>query len=214
MQLKGGAGYMKDAPYEKILRDIRIFPIFEGANDVMRAFVALSGMKPVGEELSELGEIGLGDPIGSLGVLADYVGRRIQRRVRPDRITKAHAELKEHADAVSKQVQELRGVSESLLRNHRKEIMHRQFQQKRIYAAIADILAQVAVLSRVTQIFEDHGVESSSEERAIAETFCGRAARRVHSSFEQIETNDDKRMTAIAGRAYKHGKYGYALFAD
>ena len=66
LQLKGGAGYMKDEPYEKILRDIRIFPIFEGANDVMRAFVALSGMRPVAEELSELGEIGLGDPIGSI----------------------------------------------------------------------------------------------------------------------------------------------------
>src|SRR5436189_16225 len=36
LQLKGGAGYMRDEPYEKILRDIRIFPIFEGANDVMR----------------------------------------------------------------------------------------------------------------------------------------------------------------------------------
>ena len=53
MQLKGGAGYMLDEPYEKILRDIRIFPIFEGANDVMRAFIALSGIKPVGEQLSE-----------------------------------------------------------------------------------------------------------------------------------------------------------------
>ena len=79
MQLKGGAGYMRDEPYEKILRDIRIFPIFEGANDVMRAFIALSGMKPVGEKLSGLGEIGLGDPIGSIGVLADYVGGRIQQ---------------------------------------------------------------------------------------------------------------------------------------
>ena len=93
MQLKGGAGYMRDEPYEKILRDIRIFPIFEGANDVMRAFIALSGMKPVGERLSELGEIGLGDPIGSIGVLVDYVGGRIQREVRPDRITAAHPEL-------------------------------------------------------------------------------------------------------------------------
>src|SRR5881275_3728354 len=58
MQLKGGAGYMRDEPYEKALRDIRIFPIFEGANDVMREFIALSGMKPVGERLSELGDIG------------------------------------------------------------------------------------------------------------------------------------------------------------
>src|SRR5918997_3465937 len=79
LQLKGGAGYMRDEFYEKMLRDIRIFPIFEGANDVMRAFIALSGMKPLGEKLSELGEIGLGDPIGSLGVLVDYFGGRIQR---------------------------------------------------------------------------------------------------------------------------------------
>jgi acyl-CoA dehydrogenase family member 9 len=205
---------MKDEPYEKVLRDIRIFPIFEGANDVMRAFVALSGMKPVGEKLSELGEIGLGDPIGSIGVLAEYVGSRIQRQVRPDRITLAHPELKGHAETVSGQVQELRSVSESLLREHRKEIVERQFQQKRIYAAISDIFAQVAVLSRVSSIFEEQGIEPSGQERYIAETFCTRAARRVRSSLRQIERNDDERMAAIAKLAYKRGEYGYALFED
>ena len=54
----------------------RIPGIFEGANDVMREFIALSGMKPVGERLSELGEVGLGDPIGSIGVLVDYVSNK------------------------------------------------------------------------------------------------------------------------------------------
>src|SRR3954463_2377818 len=93
LQLKGGEGYMRDEPYEKLLRDIRIFPIFEGANDVMRAFIALSGLKPLGDELSELGEIGLGDPLGSLGVLYDYVSGRIQRAVRAGRVAKADPEL-------------------------------------------------------------------------------------------------------------------------
>ncbi len=130
MQLKGGAGYMRDEPYEKILRDIRIFPIFEGANDVMRAFIALSGMKPVGEKLSGLGEIGLGDPIGSIGVLFDYVGGRIARS--PGRISQAHPELSDHAESVSEQVKELRSVTETLLREHRQEIVERQFQQKRL----------------------------------------------------------------------------------
>src|SRR3954464_13727265 len=64
LQLKGGEGYMRDEPYEKLLRDIRIFPIFEGANDVMRAFIALSGLKPLGEELKELGSMSLSDAIG------------------------------------------------------------------------------------------------------------------------------------------------------
>jgi acyl-CoA dehydrogenase family member 9 len=214
LQLKGGEGYMRTEPYEKILRDIRIFPIFEGANDVMRVFIALSGMKPVGEELSGLGEIGLSDPIGSLGVLVDYVGGRIQREVRPDRISKAHPELAEHANAVSDQVKGLRDVTELLLREHKGAIMERQFQQKRIADSVADIYAQIAVLSRVTSIFEDQGVEPSGQERYIAETFCARAARRVRARFKQIESNDDERMSAIAKLAYKRGSYGYALFED
>jgi acyl-CoA dehydrogenase family member 9 len=214
MQLKGGEGYMRDQPYERILRDIRIFPIFEGANDVLRSFIALSGMKPLGEELSEVGSLDLGDPIGTLGVLIDYVGGRIQREVRPARVTAAHAELKRHADAVSDQVKELRGVSESLLRAHGREIVRRGFQHKRIADALADIYAQIAVLSRVGSIFEHHGVEPSGQERYIAETFCTRAADRVRARFDQIERNDDERMSAIARLAYRRGEYGYALFED
>ena len=77
LQLAGGEGYMKDQPYEKILRDIRIFPIFEGANDVLRAFIALAGMKPVGEKLSGLGRDRAGRP--------DPLDRRARRlRERPD----------------------------------------------------------------------------------------------------------------------------------
>ena len=211
-QLHGGAAYMKDNPLEKILRDIRIFPIFEGANDVMRAFIALTGVKPVGEKLSGLGDIGLNDPIGAIGVLADYFAGRIRSEVRPDRITQAHPELEKHADAVSEQVKELRGITEGLLHEHRKEITYRQFQQKRLADAVSDIYAQVAVLSRATSIFEEQGLEPSGQERYIAETFCERAAARVESNFRQIESNDDDRMTAIAKLAYKRGDYGYELF--
>src|SRR5439155_3991005 len=86
LQLKGGAGYMRDQPYEKVLRDSRIFPIFEGANDVLRAFIALSGLKPLGDKLSELGSIELTDPIRSIGVVVEYVGERILREVRPEKL--------------------------------------------------------------------------------------------------------------------------------
>jgi acyl-CoA dehydrogenase family protein 9 len=134
--------------------------------------------------------------------------------VRPERVTQAHPELEEHAKAVTEQVHTLRDVSEALLREHRKEIMLRQFQQKRIYAAVSDILAQIAVLSRVTQIFSDQGVEPSGQERYIADTFCSRASGRVRAAFRKIESNDDERMSAIAKLAYKRGEYGYALFED
>ena len=205
---------MRDQPYEKVLRDTRIYPIFEGANDVMRAFIALGGFKPVGEKLEGLSEIELSDPIGSIGVLIDYASGRIQREVRPDRISRAHEDLSDHADAVSDQVKQLAGATEKLLREHRKDVIARQSQQKRLADNVADIYAQIAVLSRVSAIFDDQGVEPSGQERYIADTFCTRAAGRVASRFDQIESNDDERMTAIAKLAYKRGSYGYALFED
>jgi acyl-CoA dehydrogenase family protein 9 len=214
LQLKGGEGYMRDELWEKMLRDIRIFPIFEGANDVMRAFVALSGLKPVGEKLKELGDVNLRDSIGSLGVLAEYVQERIQRELRPDQVTKAHPDLAPLAKPIGDQVKRLRDVSEHQLRTHKEGIALKQFVQKRLSDAVSDIYGQIATLSRVTQIFEEQGVETSGQERYIAETFCTRAAGRVNSNLNQVESNDDERMTAIAKLAYKRGEYGYAFFDD
>jgi acyl-CoA dehydrogenase family protein 9 len=214
LQLAGGEGYMRDEPYEKILRDLRIFPIFEGANDVMREFIALSGIQPLGEELKDMGDLGFSDPIHSIGVLARYVGSRVERELRPQKISKAHEELRSLSDDVSEQVKELRPVSEGLLRKHGKGIVQKQFQLKRLADAVADIYAQVATISRVTSILEEHGVEPSGQERFIADTFCTRAASRVRAQFRQIDSNDDERVVAIAKLAYKRGSYGYAFFDD
>jgi acyl-CoA dehydrogenase family protein 9 len=212
LQLAGGEGYMRTQPYEKLLRDIRIFPIFEGANDVMRAFIALSGLKPLGEELGELGDIGLSNPIGSIGVLADYVVGRVTRELRPERITRAHEALRGLAEPVTDQVKRLRAVSEGVLREHRGGIIEQQFIQKRLADAVADIFGQVAVLSRVTAILADQPVDVSGQELYIAETFCKRAALRVAGNLDQVERNDDERMTAIAQLAIKRRAYGYGFY--
>ena len=214
LQLAGGLGYMRDQPYEQIVRDIRIFPIFEGANDVLRSFVSLSVLKPLGDELKLLSDIDLKDPIGVIGAWAGYVGGRVKREVRPDSVTLAHDELSDVAGPVGDQVKRLRSVAEGLLRRYGREITDQGLHHKRLAAALADIYAQVAVLSRVTAIFGDQGVEASGQERYIAETFCTRAARRVNLELDKIEANDDERMHSIARLAYKRGAYGYALFED
>jgi acyl-CoA dehydrogenase family member 9 len=214
MQLKGGQGYMHGEPYERILRDIRIFPIFEGANDVLRSFVALSSLKPLGEQLEGLGELGLSNPIGSIGTLAEYAFERVRREVRPQSVTRAHDTLDDLAGSVGDQVKRLRDECEGLLRRHGKGIIDKSLAHRRLSDALADIVAQIATLSRVTAIFDEQGVDVSGQERFIAETFCGRASRRVERELDALQRNDDDRMHSIARLAYKRGSYGYALFED
>ena len=43
IQILGGNGFMSANGLEKVLRDLRIFRIFEGTNDILRLFVALTG---------------------------------------------------------------------------------------------------------------------------------------------------------------------------
>jgi len=211
-QLAGGEAYMADRPYEKILRDIRVFPIFEGSNDVLRLFIALSGLEPLGAELSDLGEkLDLATPLRGLGALADYVGGRIRRRVHPDRLTRAHPDLAKLADPLADQVRRLRETSERLLRRHGKAIKERQSHLKRLAHAAMDVFAQVATISRVTDVLAAVGPEMSGEERYIAETFCTRARHRVERSLDQIDHNDDDRMGAIARATLHRGSYGHSI---
>ena len=40
IQLFGGYGYSREYPVEKLLRDAKIFQIFEGTNEILRIVVA------------------------------------------------------------------------------------------------------------------------------------------------------------------------------
>src|SRR5204863_3604353 len=50
LQIHGGQGYFTDEPYERMMRDARINQIGEGANEVLKSFIAAVGMRDVGLE--------------------------------------------------------------------------------------------------------------------------------------------------------------------
>lgn len=45
LQMHGGYGYLKDYPLERMLRDVRVHQILEGANEIMRLIVARDMLK-------------------------------------------------------------------------------------------------------------------------------------------------------------------------
>uniref|UniRef100_A0A8C1CQ87 Acyl-CoA dehydrogenase family, member 9 n=2 Tax=Cyprinus carpio TaxID=7962 RepID=A0A8C1CQ87_CYPCA len=52
LQVLGGLGFTKNYPYERYLRDCRILQIFEGTNEILRMYIALTGMQYAGKILT------------------------------------------------------------------------------------------------------------------------------------------------------------------
>jgi acyl-CoA dehydrogenase family protein 9 len=208
LQIWAGSGYMKEYPYERWLRDARINRIFEGTNEILRAFIALTGMQGPGQELAGLAEA-IKYPLKGLGLVSDFAVRKIKQNVVGESITKAHPSMKKMAGMLEEYAVEFSTQIEVLLRRHGKQIHLRQFAQKRIADIAIDFYAMACVLSRVSRALQEKGADQCEMELAIAEAFFTRANRRVRGNFKSIDRNDDDAMKLIATRAYELGSYPF-----
>lgn len=80
IQILGGMGFMKETGLERVLRDLRIFRIFEGTNDILRLFVALTGIQYAGAHLKEL-QNAFKNPTANLGLIFEEASKRVVRKV-------------------------------------------------------------------------------------------------------------------------------------
>lgn len=209
LQIWAGAGYMEEYPYQRWLRDARINRIFEGTNEILRAFVALSGMQGPGQELAGLADA-IKYPLKGLGPVSDFVLRKIKQNVVGQSINKSHPALKKMAAILEEYVVEFATQVEVLLRRHGKQIHLRQFAQKRIADVAIDFYGMACLLSRITRTIEEKGsVDACAQELSIAESYFMRANRRIRSCFKAIDRNDDDVMKAIAAHALEKGGYPF-----
>ncbi len=163
LQIAGGNGFMREFPYEQVVRDSRILSIFEGTNEILRLYIALSGLKEVGTNLSglksALGNI-FSDPIKGFGVFSGYASRRVRESTGygTDRILRElHPSLRNAAETYEKYVVELSKSSDALLRKYGKKIADQQYAQKRIADLAIDLFVGLCVISRVdTMVREKH----------------------------------------------------------
>jgi acyl-CoA dehydrogenase family protein 9 len=210
-QLLGGEANMAKHPLAKALRDFRIFPIFEGSNDVMRAYVALNGIKALSEDLPDVANLKITNPVGAIGELAPYVQGKFSRAVRPEKLEGAHPTFAHHDQELAGQTVRLRDAAEAALRKHGKKVQEKQLIQRRLADAASGIYSQTAVISRATAVFQRDGDQISGAEKTVAMNYLKRTQREVNRQFRALEVNDDKFVAQIADGVKQHGGYQFEL---
>ena len=214
LQIAGGGGYMCELPYERMLRDARINRIYEGTNDILRLFIALTAMHDVGQQLKELaGSLGkvFQDPIKGFGIFSDYAKKQMSLTTGLGKatFTKAHPSLKEETQIFEECAQGLASFTDRILRKHGKKIVDLQFPTRRLADAMIDLFALACVISRVTASIEEKGSEKAAKEKEILHVFAGQVRRRVKSNFGKIDENDDEQIISLADYALENEGFGW-----
>jgi acyl-CoA dehydrogenase family member 9 len=203
-QLHGGTAYFTDQPFERMLRDARINTIGEGANDVLRAFTALVGMRDVGLELKGILDA-ISHPLGNLTRLGRFAGRKMGSLLVAPAVTVRSTELESEAAALGKLIGKVGANAERLLRTHQMGIVDRQYQLGRVADAATEIYASACVLNRLDGLIRNHHGDEA-DLRMQLETgryYLTTASRRIRQSLADLWDNDDDATTNLANRMLK-----------
>lgn len=173
IQILGGMGYMKDTGLERVMRDLRIFRIFEGTNDILRLFVALTGIQYAGSHLKEL-QNAFKNPAANLGLIFKESSRRAARTVGfggTDMNRYVAAELHPYAKQTAECIDMFGQTVEGLLIKYGKNIINEQFILTRLADAAIDIYAMVCTQSRSSRAAELN-LPTAEHELNVTKAWC------------------------------------------
>ena len=213
LQIAGGNGFMREYPYERIVRDSRINRIFEGTNEILRLFIALTAMNDVASQLKELSRSMKGvlnDPIKGFGVLSDYARKQASLRTgRGDagKLAGLDESLRPQVDIFEKKTRNLAQAADRILRKHGKNIIGKQFATKRLADIMIDLFVMACTLSRVQASIDANGVEKATKEIEILKVFTREARIRIKRNFRRIDNNEDELLKALAVDAFEAERY-------
>ena len=169
LQIAGGSGYMKEYPYERLMRDSRIYPIFEGTNEVLRMFIALSGMRGPSYQLKELGKISdvgsaLLAPIKSLGVLSRFATDRLAKMIGSSSCDKIDPVFSEYSAKFSNILGAFAIQVEDALIKYGKKIVDNELPLLRISNMAIELYVSLATFLRTSSILKDENISKEEKE--------------------------------------------------
>uniref|UniRef100_A0A671WBY8 Complex I assembly factor ACAD9, mitochondrial n=1 Tax=Sparus aurata TaxID=8175 RepID=A0A671WBY8_SPAAU len=214
LQVLGGLGYTKDYPYERYVRDCRILPIFEGTNEILRMYIALTGMQYAGKALTgKIKEM----KKGNIGMVFGVVGKKLKSSLGGSvdygltgKDGVVHPSLAESAKKFEQNVSHVGSTVESLLYRYGKTIVDEQLILKRVADVMINLYAMTAVLSRASRSISI-GLRNHDHEVLLANTFCSDAFFKNNYLMTQLQKhspeNNDANIKKIAREVLENRAY-------
>lgn len=182
MQIHGGMGYMCELPIERFMRDARLGLIVEGTSEILRCMIALEGLKTLGQFLKKNGIIGYA-----------------QKTFSTPKVNKNNDIFDTEASLFSKGVYKLNSYSMRFLREYKKDVIFKQFHQKRIAETVIDLYGMICTIARTSMLLENGKTkEDIKTEVYLTRSFCRMAFDRIEKRMDSFDLNHDKYLARIA----------------
>jgi alkylation response protein AidB-like acyl-CoA dehydrogenase len=206
MQVMGGASYFTDRPQERWMRDARINTIGEGANEVLKAFVAVVGCRAPGMRLDAMRKRPLANLYRLIAYGAGYLWRKTPLAGGPA-IPVQTPELQPPARRLARQIKRLGTALPGVFLRAGSEakFIQAQLVHERLADIAIDLYASACVLSRL-----DHMLQAGAGDRRLADFngeveagkyFLAMADRRMEDRFAALKKNDDAATVKAADAA-------------
>lgn len=204
LQIYGGQGFFTNEPFERMMRDARLNQIGEGANDVLRAFIAVVGSKAVGEGLLEVLNAAK-SPLKGFGRLFRFGQEQLSARLVSPSVPVRSSELRNEAARLGRLVGDFGLAVQWVLRHCAKieVFLTSQYLHERLADAACDIYAASCTLSRLdSMLFNVNGKPMTDHPDVIAgRHFLALAYRRIKQNLTALTENDDVSTTKAADAA-------------
>jgi hypothetical protein len=183
-----------------MMRDARLNQIGEGANDVLRAFIVVYGLKPVADQLMKVKDA-LARPITRLGTLLSFGGKQLWARVTTPDVPVRSAELRAAAKDLGARVRDFSLAVQAMAIKHQIQLPFRQYVLERLADAACELYASSCTLARLDALLGPGGNGNAAEVERDATAglyFLKLSDRRVRQCLAGLSDNDDKWTTRAA----------------
>ncbi len=185
LQIWGGKGFFTDQPFERMMRDARLNLIGEGANDVLRCFIAAVGLRHLGKDMEKI-------------LKAPWTAYKLMRT--SPKIPVKHDHLTYYARSLSKQIAKFAWACELSLIKYREKIIDQQFIQARLGDIASELFMSSCVYSRLSSLIVNDAIPEATKQRELKTgmLYLKYAKLRNARRFDELKANFDSSVVELA----------------